>query len=343
VLRLAVRLHWFAMSRVKVEVVAYLRTVLDRPCAEVSPLLGQALISAAELLAMTSQTDVGRRIPARAYTERALAIASDPRDAAVLARALALTWTLNFLERSTEPDIVAQMGSTADQAVALARTTGDVHLVGRVLGLLAPPGAAIDQRRRVHTEALECFTQAGDELLAAAELHSLYGVDLAAGELDSAHARVAAAIAAAERLGDQIFLFGFRSDFCLLLLMEGNYAKAQPLVRQCLLVARRTGMLLDVSQTLFAAACCGTWQGEHVTAAVLHGAADADMRTAQANMAITWTKPEQELEQREKARLRELMGSDRYEQEYLTGTKMSRHQAVQLALGMPTGPAVAQS
>ena len=105
------------------------------------------------------------------------------------------------------------------------------------------------------------------------------------------------------------------------------------MIRRCLLTARRTGLHLDVSELLFGAACCAAWQGDHVRAARLHGAADQDMSAAMAVGSITWTVPEQQLSERERGSLRQVMGDEAYQAAYRSGAGLSRAQAVDLALG----------
>jgi hypothetical protein len=192
-------------------------------------------------------------------------------------------------------------------------------------------------------EALDCFQRAGNDLLAANELHNLYGFDLRARNYDRAHQYLSMAMNQVERLGDRVFLFFFRSDFAVLLLIMARYGEALPVVRQCLLTARRTGMLLDVAQVLLAAACCATWQGHHLEAARLHGAAYVDMDNSVVNKMINFSDPEREMQQRELALVREQLGDDRYLVEYEAGTRLTRYQAVQLALSLPASAAVPQS
>ena len=79
-----------------------------------------------------------------------------------------------------------------------------------------------------------------------------------------------------------------------MLLISGEYERAAALLRQCLLVARRTGVLLDVSQVIFGSACIAACQGQEELAARLFGAADTDLAAATADGSIRWTEPEQQ-------------------------------------------------
>jgi hypothetical protein len=153
-----------------------------------------------------------------------------------------------------------------------------------------------------------------------------------AGLIDDARAHVEQAITVLEGLGDEVFLFGFRADLAIILLIKGEYELAEPPLRQCLLVARRTGALLDVSELIFAAGCLAGWHGDDERAARLFGAGDQGLQAALANGGIMWTPPEQELTEREHRAARTRMGNDRFEAAYALGASLSRLEALQLAL-----------
>ncbi len=216
--------------------------------------------------------------------------------------------------------------------MAIARQVGDVHLLGEVLSGLSM-GTSEEDHWRAHEEALECFRAAGDDLGAAGELHALSVLDFQAGRLEEGRARLQEALAIAEGLGDEMFLYLFRSDLAEVLLWEGRYEDAAPVVRCCLLVARRIGLGLDIAELLFAAACCTAWQADHLRAARLHGAADAAIDASVAIRRIKWVEVEQRLREREQGRLRALIGDVAFEQAYDVGARLSRAQALELALG----------
>jgi len=220
----------------------------------------------------------------------------------------------------------------AGQAVAIARTTGDRQLLGEMLKCLAAAEPSAEENRRLRAEALDCFRQSGDELLAANELHRLYALDLEEGALGKARQHLEAAIAAAERLGDEMYLYFFREDLAILLLIEGNPAGAVPLVRRCLQVARRSGIRLDVCEVLFGAACCAAWQHDELKAVQLHGAADVRIGYSLADGSISWSPIEERLRVAEQARLREELGEAQFNDSYRQGAALSRQQAVELAL-----------
>lgn len=170
-------------------------------------------------------------------------------------------------------------------------------------------------------------------MFAANEMHMIYGLDLRDRLFDDARAHITTAIATSEKLGAKVFLYFMQTDYAILLLIEGKHEEAAPVVRSCLLTARRIGLHLDVSELLFGAACCTAWQGDYPRAARLHGAADTEMSVALEMGTISWSGPEQELREQEQASLRRLMGDEAYEAGFRSGAKLSRSQGVDLALG----------
>jgi hypothetical protein len=219
-----------------------------------------------------------------------------------------------------------------EEGVTIARETGDVHLRGELLDCLCIGGPNEENRRR-RLEALDCFRQTGDDMLAANEMHMMYGLDVHEGLVDEARTHITEAIGTAEKLGPSIFLYYMRTDFSILLLIEGKYEEAAPVIRRCLLAARRFGQHLVVSELLFGAACTTAWQGDHDRAARLYGAADTDMSAAVGVGAISWSGAEQQLHEREQGRLRQLMGDQAFDAAYRSGTGLSPSQAMELALG----------
>jgi len=227
---------------------------------------------------------------------------------------------------------VAGLRQLGREGVAIARELGDVHLQGELLACLTV-GGSNEENRRVRLEALECFRQSGDDISAAMEMHQLSALDVKVGRLEDARAHITEAIATAEKLGAEAFLYFMRTDFAILLLIEGRPEQAAPLIRRCLLMARRIGLHLDVSELLFGAACCAAWQGDHARAARLHGAAEKDLSAAIAVGSISLTDAELQLSEREQGSLRQILGDQAYEAAYRFGTGLSRAQAVDLALG----------
>ena len=327
VLRLGVWLQWFAVSRGHTDVLTWLRNGVDPAARQADTLHASALIAVGWLTGMLLRLDADARAFAGRCAERALAMARELGDRRLEALALLVLGSVAYFRGD-----VARLRQLGRDGLAIAREIGDVHLQGELLTCLTV-GAADDESRRTRLEALECFRRSGDDLFAAVEMHQLAALDTRVGRLDDARAHLTEAIVTAERLGASAFVYFMRSDLGILLLIEGKPEEAAPVIRGCLLTARRVGLHLDVSELLFGAACCAAWQGDHVRAARLHGAADQDMSAAIAVGSISLTDPERQLSEREQGRLRQIMGDEAYEAGYRSGAGLSRAQAVDLALG----------
>jgi predicted ATPase/class 3 adenylate cyclase len=336
VLGLGVAVGRFVLSRGHAEVIDYLSDALARiesgqadpeqPDPVPAELRAEAHQTVAQMTMLLRRKEPAQMLDATRHAERALELARLSGNAALEARALGSLFGLAYIAGDAQ---LAQGLSVA--SVAVARSTGNTQLIGELLHFAGLEEAG-EEARRLHEEALANFRASGDMLFVANELHSLSGIDLIAGRTAAACAALEQAIALVEELGDEVFLYGFRSDLSTMLLIDGQYDRAAPLLRQCLLVAHRTGMLLDVSQVIFGWACLAAWQGEQELAARLFGAADTDLRAAMADASIQWTEPEQKLTKREHAKLREQLGEVAFEAAFRSGTSLSRTAAVELAL-----------
>jgi predicted ATPase/class 3 adenylate cyclase len=335
VLRLGMAVARFVLSRGHTEVITYLGEALERadsvPAGEGASIVPADVLARAHQVVSQLTTNLLRKDPAelpgaKRHAERALELARMTGNRKIEARALSCLFVSAFIAREGE-----EAQRLAAESVAVARSTGDAQLVGELLNFAALDAFG-DQARQAHEEALAHFRASGDVLLAASQLHSLSGIDLVEGRTSAACARLEQAISLVEGLGDEVFLFGFRGDLATMLLVNGEYERAAPLLRQCLLVAHRTGLLLDVSQVIFGSACIAAFQGRYELAAWLFGAADTDLRAAMADASIQWTEPEQQLTEREHAKLRGLLGAGSFKAAFRSGTGLSRVTAVELAL-----------
>ena len=72
------------------------------------------------------------------------------------------------------------------------------------------------------------------QLVAAIELHHLYGLDLHAGLIENAAAYLTQSIRLAEHLGGDLFLYLMRTDLGILLLIQDKPEDATPVIRRCL-------------------------------------------------------------------------------------------------------------
>jgi hypothetical protein len=329
VLRLGVSLQRFAVSRGHCEALTWLRGAVESAGPRSGILLANALVATGWMSDTLLRMDAGAHAAAERYGQRGLAMARELGDRRLEARAMLVLAGVAYFRH--DMDELRRLG---EEGVAIAREIGDVHLRGELVTCLCLCVKGSEpEDRRLRLEALDCFRQTGDDMFAANEMHMLYGLDLRDRLFDDARKHITAAIATAEKLGAKVFLYFMRTDYTILLLIEGKHEEAAAVVRSCLLMARRIGLHLDVSQLLFTAACCTAWQGDHVRAARLHGAADTEMGVALEVGSISWSAPEQELRQREQAGLRRLMGDGAYEAGFRSGATLSRSQGVDLALG----------
>jgi hypothetical protein len=141
-----------------------------------------------------------------------------------------------------------------------------------------------------------------------------------------------ASVALAEKVGGELLQNFVRSNLALVRLIQGRHAEALPLVRRCLLTGRRLGPAAPVSEMIFAAACCATYQGDYLRGAKLHGAGDTEIDEALAMHMIKWSAAEQSLREREQRRVREELGDEAYAEAYRAGSQLTRPEATDLAL-----------
>jgi predicted ATPase/class 3 adenylate cyclase len=330
VLTLGDALTRFAITRGHAEILGCLRHAVDKTEQTPRRALAAALTATAAIIMSLLMKKPGESAAGWQYAQRALDMARAIGDRHVEAEALAL---LVGATRRHDLDAARQM---ADEAVAIARELGDVQLLGELLDVTAI-GATEEQQRSIYLEALSSARRAGDDLVASNEEHKLYGVDLHAGRIEDAVPHAEEAVALIERgVGGDYILAMMRTDLSLALLITGQPARAETLVRQSLLLVRRLGFDADASELLVGAACCATWRGDYDRAARLHGAADADIRAALAAGSINWSEAERELQEKDQAKLREVLGEQPYDEAYRAGARLAPNQAVELALGRAT-------
>jgi hypothetical protein len=240
---------------------------------------------------------------------------------------------------------MAKVERLCDEGIGIARQLGDDQLLGMLLASRSFGLPVGQERDRVRREALACFRRADDQLLISSALHNLYGLSLHAGRLDEGRVYLEESISIAEDLGANLMMYYLRSELAMVLLIEGRHAEAVPLVRRNLLMARRIAggadVAMDIAMVIFAAACCAAWQGEHLRAARLHGAADADIAAALADSSIGWSDLEQRLREDEQGWLRQRIGDQAFDDAYRLGGELTRLRAVELALGnTPATPGI---
>jgi predicted ATPase/class 3 adenylate cyclase len=327
VLRMVVALERFIISRLNPDLVGYLRRAIEASDATASRLLASALVTGSQLISVLFHRDPAELAILPAYDEPALAMARETGDRRLEARALSRLAEAAY--RAHDQDAMRRL---SEEAAAIAREIGDVQLLGMQLTTLAIALPDSDQTRRLRHEALACCRQSGDELVAANALHHLSGQDLREGLIEEAGAHLEQSLAIAERLGADYFLYFLRAELSIVRLIQGRYDEAAPMVRWCLMAARRAGNRVEVSLLLLAAACCTAWHGDRLRAARLHGAADADIAVAVEVGTASLSPAEEDLRERAQAQLRAELGTAAYEQAYGAGARLSAAAAAELAL-----------
>jgi predicted ATPase/class 3 adenylate cyclase len=335
VLRLGGALYRFGLSQPHVEILGWLRTGIERagPQAPASRPLAQALLSSADLIQVLLVLDARERTAARQYAERALGMARSLGDRALEGHALSVLAGADYYDRDLE-----SMQRLCEEGLEIGQQTGDLGLMGKLWNLLEfAPGATYADRRNASEQSLGCFRQAGDLLSTANSLTRMFSVHLRAGQPSLGRPYLDEAIAIADELGSGLLEYFLYTDLSIVLLIRDNAAEAAPLVRRNLLTAHRLGSGIEFAMALFSAAACasmlGSSQSEFLTAARLHGAADAGISAGLAIGTIGWSGLEERLRASEQARLRRVLGDAAFEAGYHAGAQMSEPRAVELALG----------
>ena len=327
VMRLAVDLERFVITRAHADVLSYLRSAIEQADAGPSVILAEAMTVAAQLTTLFCRTDAAEMAVARTYAERALAMARELGDRRAEANAIS-----RLVESAYYDGDLASAYALAEQGVAIARELGDMQLLGEHLQNIGYTTSDEETSRQARLEGLDCFRQSGDDLLACSLLTNLFSAELHAGRIEEGNAHLEAALALAERVGGDFIMYFVRGNLALLRLVQGRHADAAPLVRTTLLLSRRLGPGVPRGEMVFAAACCAAWQGDYLRAALLHGAGDADIKASLEMRTIKWSASEQELRERDQSRLQELLGTTAYWDAYRRGEQLSVEQAIDLAL-----------
>ncbi len=125
VMRLAVALERFVITRAHADVLGYLRPAIEQAESAPSVLLAEAMTVAAQLITLFLRTDAAEMAAARTYGERALAMARELGDRRTEANAIS-----RLVESVYMDGDLATAAGLAEQGVAIARELGDVQLLG---------------------------------------------------------------------------------------------------------------------------------------------------------------------------------------------------------------------
>jgi predicted ATPase/class 3 adenylate cyclase len=315
----ALREFWYQRGHFS-EALALFDDALDRPEAKTpSPLRVSALIAAAQMCLPRGESS-----PALTRIEEGLAIAQRIDAPALQAELLDMAaWIENFVHGESDT-----ASSLIDEAVDLARRSGDRRVVARALGHrggirsdLDPSGARVDLE-----EALSRFRETGDQERVANTLNSLGYLELECGDLEAgrAHLEEAAALA---RDSSTFQLSTCLQNLGLAAIMLGDVESALRVRAECLKLCQDLGTLREIPYNLLGVALCLTATGAMKLAAQFHGAADALLEAMRQPFEVL----EERLREVDQSHLRTGLGELAFESAYRAGRLFSSSQAMELA------------
>jgi len=319
-LRLAASLRWFCHMRGHGgEVLEALTVLLERPDAPMST-RARALAASCHLL---NQFGDYSAIASRA--EEAIKIARGLPDPAVTADALSMLCWFRFVHG----DLPAL--ADIDEAVELARATGDPRLLAEVLGrrAICKVGAGVlDSGVADLKETLTLSRATADNYRLASTLANLGVNKFAAGELPAARAYLQEACMLADRCGYQNLSAGSRENLGFVDLMDADSRSARRLFLDILDTTRLTaGINPYVLGALLGLALAAGADGDPSVAVALHGVADELHEQA----GRAFEALEVGLRDRDHARLRATLGDAAFEAAYARGRTLSQADAIALA------------
>jgi predicted ATPase/DNA-binding SARP family transcriptional activator len=308
-LRLGRALCYFWLYREpRAEGASALCAALDRPDAQEPTLLrGRALVAAGILLTMIT----GEYDAAAARAQEAQAIARALADEHLRAEALYVLALINGSRGNAQAllELTAE-GLTLDKALA------DPHLTALLLMARgSSPHLSPAQRTRTAEKALELSRQAGNKVLHLGTLNNLSYLEMEAGEITAARARLAEGARLAREIGDRR---GLSFNSCTLgfaSYLDDADADACAMFDQALAIAQRNGDQLMVAYAHLGRALVASRAGDAQTAATLHGAADA----IHDKLGTRFDSLESRLRDADLTRLRAALGDTAFQTAYNAG------------------------
>ena len=318
-LRLAAGLRWFCHMRGHGgEVLEALNVLLERPDAPMST-RARALAASCHLL-----NQFGDHAAIASRAEEAIKIARGLPDPAVAADALSMLCWFRLMhgDRPARADI--------DEAVGLARATGDPRLLAEVLGRRAVckiETGDLDAGVADLEETLTLSRATADNYRLASTLANLGVNRFAAGELPAARAHLQEACMLADSRGYQNLSAGLRENLGFVDLIDADPRSARRLFLDILNTTRIAGIKPYVLGAILGLALAAGADGDPAVAVTLHGVADElHEQAGRAFEAI-----EVGLRDRDHAQLRARVGDAPFETAYARGRTLSQADAIALA------------
>jgi predicted ATPase/class 3 adenylate cyclase len=318
VLRFAVALdrYWARRSR-RLEAMALLTPVLERPEARTDPLLlGRALVMAA-LVSRVSTTPAVLR-----YAEQGVELARQLDDGELMIQALAVLSSACYFVGQTERGLPFGL-----EAVERARPLGDDVLLAEALSGYLLCLDPVDPARSgpLFDEAIACTERSGDQVFSCV-LHNNAGVHaLRAGDIPASRAHLEAAARAARANGEDSDSVAINLGWVRRL--DGDRDGARSSLEEALRMSRRSGEHAGIAYAVLGLACLAADAEEWSRACVLHGAAQAALdRSGEA-----WQEPEDRYRRESLAQIRVHLGEEQPERDYARGMTLSFSEVLDLA------------
>jgi predicted ATPase/DNA-binding SARP family transcriptional activator len=308
-LRLGRALCYFWLYREpRAEGAAALCAALDRPDAQEPTLMrGRALVAAGVLLAMIT----GEYDAAAGRAQEALAIAQALGDEHLRAEALYVLALINGSRGNVEVEL-----ELTGEGLALATAIADPHLTALLLiERGSSPHLSPAERARANENSLELSRQAGNKVLHLRTLNNLGYLQMEAGEIAAARARLAEGVRLAREIGDRR---GLSFNSCTLgfaSYLDHADTEARAMFDQSLAIAQRNGDQLMVAYAHLGLALVASRAGDAQAAATLHGAADA----IHDKLGTRFDSLESRLRDADLARLRAALGDAAFQTAYDAG------------------------
>jgi predicted ATPase/class 3 adenylate cyclase len=212
------------------------------------------------------------------------------------------------------------------QSVELARTLGDDLMLGGSLQAYLLTVADPAESGPLYAEAIACTERTGDRLTSHA-LHANLGIDaLESGDIAAASAHLEAAAESAAAIGLGIQQMSINRGWVQL--AQRSYDRAESLFTEALRSNRRAGDDTGVAYSLLALACLAADEGDSQRAGTLHGAAQALLERT-GNL---WESYEDGVREQSLHAARADLGSEPFNRAFAAGRGLTVDQAVGLGL-----------
>ncbi len=308
----ALRRFWHARGHLH-DAIALLTAALTDTEASISlQLRAESLALAAEL---TGDVDGAVAV---SYADTALQVARQLGDDRLTARAL------SALARLRSKGVDHGAGPAGEQAVALARRSGDLTLLGEAL-LAYGRGHEHSVNERILEEAVGITRQAGDGLMTAIAMNNLGVICMGTSESRLAADYLRQAQAILDELGAAYV--GPALSLGWLSLDDGDIDDAAAKFTVAFQAARLDANTYILALSALGLACCATAESDWRRAAALHAHAVRELEAG----SFRWPDTERVFRDHSLARVRDQLG-DAFDGLYQEARTMSRAALVDLAL-----------